>query len=568
VSELIPRGVTSTGLVRRAAVTLERTRIVVVAGRAATRRRIGNALTQAGFEVFQESSCQAAWRELARLRPHLVLLDEPVDDFHAEDLRGVAVEPDLGAVHVVLAIEVDRAGGTVGHGLPEGIDSVLVRPYSDLALLVHMESMASIQRHAVAIDDGRRDLVEARRVALSMMQDAETQRQRAEEAHELLKASTQSLRLLSRAIETSPVVVVIADREGVIEYANPHATTVTGYRIEELVGNHTRIFKSGRQSPEFYAELWATLNAGRQWSGEFCNRRKDGSLFWESASIAPVHDDSGLTTHFVAVKEDITGQRRITREIEEAKEKAEAANKAKSDFMASMSHELRTPLTAIIGFSQVLQDRTFGELTPKQDRYVGNVVLAGEHLLSLISDLLDLAKVEAGRTELEVSTVRIRTLAANSVMIIRDQAMLQGLTVHVEVPDDLVIRADERRLMQVLFNLLSNALKFTPGPGGAVFLSAVRAGDDVQVSVRDSGCGIELEDQPRLFARFEQLHSGYGREHGGTGLGLALSRGLVEAHGGRIWVVSEGRGKGAAFHFTIPAKLPDSLPILAAAEGE
>jgi signal transduction histidine kinase len=158
--------------------------------------------------------------------------------------------------------------------------------------------------------------------------------------------------------------------------------------------------------------------------------------------------------------------------------------------------------------------------------------------------------------------------STNSVMIIRDQAMLQGLTVHVEVPDDLVIRADERRLMQVLFNLLSNALKFTPGPGGAVFLSAVRAGDDVQVSVRDSGCGIELEDQPRLFARFEQLHSGYSREHGGTGLGLALSRGLVEAHGGRIWVVSEGRGKGAAFHFTIPAKLPDSLPILAAAEGE
>jgi PAS domain S-box-containing protein len=538
----------------------ELTRILVVNGRSAVRRETVDILVRAGYEVMQASSCRIAWQEIAQQRPDLILLEEPMDAFRGKAGRRAEPDPDPGTLHVVLIAEPDQALTGPGHHLPAGADSVLVRPFSEVALIAHVESVVSFERHAAALAVGRRDLVEARRVALSMMQDAEAARRRAEDAQVRLEASTRSVHLLQRAIETSPVVVVITDREGVIEYVNPHTTAVTGYTSDELVGNHTRVFKSGHHTKEFYADLWATLGAGRRWRGDFCNRRKDGSLFWESASIAAVNGPAGEVTHYVAVKEDITAQRRVMLQLEEARRIADSASKAKSDFLASMSHELRTPLTAIIGFSQVLQDGTFGTLNPKQGRYVDNVVTASEHLLSLINDILDLAKVEAGRTELEVSTVRVRTLLDGSVALVREQALRKALALHIEAPDDLVVRADERRLKQVLFNLLSNALKFTPDHG-EIFVSAARAGDEVLVSVRDTGCGIERADQTRLFAKFEQLQPGYGRQHGGTGLGLALCRMLVNLHGGRIWVESPGRGAGSTFHFTIAPEVAVEPPV-------
>jgi PAS domain S-box-containing protein len=541
------------GRVPRVALTSEPARVLVVGGDPAVRRKTATVLVRAGYDVTQASSCRTAWQSIARRRPHLILLDEALEGFRIEVGRRAETAPELGMIHISLVLGQDEAMTRVVARTSGSVDSIIARPFSDVTLLAHVKSMTSVQRHAAAVAAGRLDLVEARRAALSLMQDAEAQRQRAEDARERLETSTHGLRLLSRAIETSPVMVVIADRSGCIEYVNPQVTMVTGYAAEELVGNHTRIFKSGHHMPEFYVDLWATLGAGRRWQGEFFNRRKDRSLYWESASIAPVHDSAGTLTHFVAVKEDISPQRRALLELEEARCVANAASRAKSDFLASMSHELRTPLTAIIGFSQVLQDQTFGALNPKQSRYVNNILTAGGHLLGLINDILDLARVEAGRTELELSTIRLRTLLDDSVALIGEQALRKALTVHVGVPDDLVVVADERRLEQIVLNLLSNALKFT-SEGGDIFLSAVRVGDEVQVTVRDTGCGIEFEDQARLFRPFEQLEAGYDRKHGGTGLGLALSRRLVELHGGRIWVVSPGRGAGTTFRFAIPVE--------------
>jgi PAS domain S-box-containing protein len=542
--------------------TPERTRILVVSGESLARQKIVRALARAGHEVMQASSCVVAWEAITQLHPHLVLLDEKLpDDVGMDVCRRVKADPGLRTIHVVMIAGPRAVMNRVGSGLPVGADSYLVRPFSTAALLAHVESMASVQRHAVALETGHQDLVDARRVALSMMQDADAERRRAEDAHGQLERSTQSLRLLSWAIETSPVVVVIADREGRIEYVNPQATMVTGYTAEELVGQHTRIFKSGRHPPEFYADLWAMLTAGRQWHGEFCNRKKSGELFWELASIAPVRGPSGNVAHYVAVKEDITERRHVMEALDEARRNADAANQAKSDFLANMSHELRTPLTAIIGFSEVLQDRTFGPLNEKQSKYVGNVLTASQHLLALINDILDMAKVEAGRMEIELSTIRLRALIESSVMLIRERALRHSQTVRTEIPDDLVVSADARKLKQVLFNLLSNSVKFTPD-GGQIEVTAARVGEAVQVSVRDTGWGIGSEDQPRLFRDFEQLQAGYAREHEGTGLGLALCRKLVELHGGRIWVESEGRGAGSAFHFTIPLEAAARTAVL------
>jgi two-component system CheB/CheR fusion protein len=249
--------------------------------------------------------------------------------------------------------------------------------------------------------------------------------------------------------------------------------------------------------------------------------------------------------------EDITERKQVENALHTAKQAVEAASRAKSEFLANMSHELRTPLNSIIGFSEVLHDQTFGPLTSKQTRYVENVLTAGQHLLSLINDILDLSKVEAGKMTVEARSCVVRAMVDNVLILVRERALKRGLTLSLEAPADLTVSADERMFKQILFNLLSNAVKFTE-PGGRIAVTAERAGDDLCVSVADTGIGIEPDDQARLFTEFEQLDSGYDRIHQGTGLGLALTRKFVELHGGRIWVESEGEGKGSTFRFTLP----------------
>jgi signal transduction histidine kinase len=260
---------------------------------------------------------------------------------------------------------------------------------------------------------------------------------------------------------------------------------------------------------------------------------------------------SGKERIILLAIEDITERKQVENALQATKQGVEAASRAKSEFLANMSHELRTPLNSIIGFSEVLHDQTYGPLTPKQTKYVGNVLTAGQHLLSLINDILDISKVEAGKMTVETRSFSVRPMLDNVLILVKERALKRGLALSLEAPADLTVSADERMFKQILFNLLSNAVKFTE-PGGRVAVTAERAGDDLCVSVADTGIGIKHEDQARVFKEFEQLDSGYDRMHQGTGLGLALTRKFVELHGGRIWVESEGEGKGSTFRFTFP----------------
>jgi signal transduction histidine kinase len=235
---------------------------------------------------------------------------------------------------------------------------------------------------------------------------------------------------------------------------------------------------------------------------------------------------------------------RLYRELEET-------SRHKSEFLANMSHELRTPLNAIIGFSQVLRERLFGDLNSKQEEYVDDILSSGNHLLSLINDVLDLSKVEAGQVELELAPFSLREALESGVVMVRERATQDG--VHVEFapsPGVDVVNGDERRVRQVIFNLLSNAVKFTPA-GGAVDVRAAQVNGEVRVSVADTGPGVAVEDRDRIFEEFQQTDAGI-EQREGSGLGLALSKRLVELHGGRIWVDSEP-GKGSTFVFTLPA---------------
>jgi signal transduction histidine kinase len=230
----------------------------------------------------------------------------------------------------------------------------------------------------------------------------------------------------------------------------------------------------------------------------------------------------------------------------------ERASQHKSEFLANMSHELSTPLNAIIGFSQVLRERMFGEINEKQEEYLDDILSSGNHLLSLINDVLDLSKVEAGQVELEVAAFSLREALERGVVMVRERATKDGVGLVLELdPAAEIVDGDERRIRQVIFNLLSNAVKFTPS-GGRVDLRSARVDGEVRISVADTGPGIASEDKERIFEEFQQTGLGADQREG-TGLGLALSRRLVELHGGRIWVDSE-IGKGSTFVFTLPVK--------------
>lgn len=231
---------------------------------------------------------------------------------------------------------------------------------------------------------------------------------------------------------------------------------------------------------------------------------------------------------------------------------ARAANVAKSDFLANMSHELRTPLNVILGFTELILDKQCGDITPQQEEFLGDVIQSANHLLSLINDILDLTKVEAGKLELELSEVALRDLLSRSLVILKEKALKHDIRLSAQVeavPES--ITADERKLKQILYNLLANAIKFTPD-GGEVGLKAELSDGFVRVSVKDSGIGIKKEDLERIFNQFEQADNSLSRNYQGTGLGLSLTRNLVELHGGKIWAESGGEGKGASFHFLIP----------------
>jgi signal transduction histidine kinase len=241
---------------------------------------------------------------------------------------------------------------------------------------------------------------------------------------------------------------------------------------------------------------------------------------------------------------------RLFREIEDKSRQLETASRHKSEFLANMSHELRTPLNAIIGFSEVLAERMFGEINDKQAEYLADILESGRHLLSLINDILDLSKIEAGRMELEPSDFHLPNAIENAMILVRERAQRRAITLGCIIDDRLgTMHGDERKVKQVLLNLLSNALKFTP-EGGRIDVRAALQDGMAEISVADTGVGIAPEDQEAVFEEFRQVGSA-AKKSEGTGLGLAISRKFIELHGGKIWVRSE-IGKGSTFAFTLP----------------
>jgi signal transduction histidine kinase len=271
----------------------------------------------------------------------------------------------------------------------------------------------------------------------------------------------------------------------------------------------------------------------------------------ETGAFAP--EVVNLLQTFAAQSAFAIQNARLFREIEDKSRQLEAASRHKSEFLANMSHELRTPLNAITGFSEVLLERMFGEINPKQTEYLQDILSSGRHLLSLINDILDLSKIEAGRMELTLARFHLPLALENAITLVKERAARHGIGLDIDVDPALgEVVGDERKIKQVLLNLLSNAVKFTP-EGGRIGVKAALTDSTVEISVSDTGIGIAPKDQEAIFEEFRQVGGDEARKVEGTGLGLTLTKKFVEMHGGRIWVESE-LGKGSTFRFTLPSK--------------
>jgi PAS domain S-box-containing protein len=383
------------------------------------------------------------------------------------------------------------------------------------------------------------------------------------------KLAETRLAKLSRAVEQSPVTIVITDTSGIIEYVNPHFTQLTGYTSAEAIGQNPRILKSGNTPPEVFEDLWQTITAGKTWEGDVQNKSKDGTQFWEHATISALRDTSGTITHYLAVKEDVTEKKAILLQLTAAKEQAEAANLAKSQFLATMSHEIRTPMNGVIGMSGILLET---DLNEEQKEYADIICKSGENLLALINDILDFSKIEAGKIDLELLDFDLRTTLEDTAELFSLRAAEKELELICRI-DPVVpsyLRGDPGRLRQIITNLVGNSIKFTHQ--GEVLISAKLSADHGTVvtllfEITDTGIGIPPERLDAVFAPFTQVDGSTTRKYGGTGLGLSISRQLVELMGGEIGITSD-YGSGSTFWFTARfEKQPDqSSEVLKTAE--
>jgi PAS domain S-box-containing protein len=399
-------------------------------------------------------------------------------------------------------------------------------------------------------------------------------------AQKVIKDSDNRYRDLFNGISD---LIMIHDLKGRLLSVNPAVCKLSGYTLEELIGRPISDLITPKFRPLFQDEYLQHIIKQKHLEGVVIFQAKDETDHYvEFRNILINHE--GSEPYISGSGRDVTEQMRAEKALKEAKRTAEAANLAKSEFLANMSHELRTPLNHIIGFTELVVDKNFGEINEVQEGYLNDVLQSSRHLLSLINDILDFSKLDAGVSDFEPVDVNIKMLFRNALAMIKDKVMNRDVRVLMDTdrtPE--YVTADDKKLKKIIYNLLSNAVKFTPN-GGEIRLTSdltdgslpladsntkkasgqkLKAKNNepkasqkfIRISVTDTGIGIKPENQARIFDAFEQVDGSASKRYQGSGLGLSLTKQLVELHGGIIWVDSEGEGKGSAFRFIIPLQI-------------
>jgi PAS domain S-box-containing protein len=360
------------------------------------------------------------------------------------------------------------------------------------------------------------------------------------------------LKVLSLAIEQSPASVIIANTKGEIEYVNPKFTKVSGYSVEEALGQTPDMLRSGVIPGQTYEELIQTIGSGNEWSGELLNKRKDGSLFWENVSISPVRNNDGKITHFISISEDITEKKKYVEELIEARDKAQESDRLKSAFLATMSHELRTPLNAIIGFSDLANMAMDKEEIVEICKVVNR---SGNHLLNIIEDIFEISLLQTKKSKVLPEEFDLLDFMALIIDFAKtEQIKRNKQNISLKIPkegelENIRIYSDKTKVYQVLINLVKNAIEYTDS--GSVEVGYKILNNDITLFVKDTGVGIPVDKLDVIFEKFRQVDDTYTRRHGGVGLGLAICSEIAKLLNGKIWVETKEE-QGSTFFFMLP----------------
>lgn len=387
--------------------------------------------------------------------------------------------------------------------------------------------------------------IEKRKNAEKALQDEMKERQKGEE--QLRRASLYARSLIEASLD--PLVTI--NRDGKITDVNKATEDVTGVKRGRLIGT---------DFSDYFTEPESARSGYRQvFEKEFVKnypltiRHISGRTTDVLYNATIYRNEAGEVEGVFAAARDITDRKRAEEAMKDAKEEAERANHIKSVFLGKMSHELRTPLNAIMGFNELLAMKTMGELNENQEHYVNNIANSSKHLLGIINDILDLVKVESGSNlPLSIESFHPQKAIEETLVFVTGKALQKNLSIKKEIDAELdIILADKIRFKQILINLLDNAIKFSKPQGGTILIEAKKTGDMAQFSISDEGIGIRDEEKGKLFSLFYQADSGINRKYGGTGVGLAIIKQLVEQQNGRLWVESR-YGEGTTFFFTLP----------------
>ncbi len=364
------------------------------------------------------------------------------------------------------------------------------------------------------------------------------------------KAAEANILKLSTAVSQNPAAIVITDLIGNIEYVNQQFTKNTGYSYEEAIGHNPKILNSGFHSVEFYRNLWDTVLSGETWYGEIYNKRKDGLLFWEAATIAPILNDKNEIINIVAIKQDVTDRKLAEIELVENQKKLKELNETKNKLFSIIGHDLRGPIGNLKSFIEVIIDQKMYDDTESLKQILQVLLTSTSTTFDLLDNLLLWAKSQQNEVVFKPENIDIHQIVDTNIDLVSELAKIKEITIHNQIPNEQIICADKNMIMTVIRNLITNAIKFT-GNGKNIYLSIKEDNTLFTVSVKDEGVGISPDNLDKLFNSKESFTTAGTSGEKGTGLGLLICRDFIERHNGTITAESEP-GKGTEFKFTIP----------------
>ena len=473
-------------------------------------------LRNAGFAVVEAGTGDEALRMVRLAKPQLVLLDVNLPDMSGlEVCRRIKADPDLEQTLVLHVSATSVTTDSKVRALIAGADSYLAEPVDPEELIANVNALLRLKR--------------------------------AEEQLRQMNATLQAI------VSSTPVAIVTLDHDGLVRRWNVAAERIFGWSADEVLGHRLPIAPADG-APAFAASLGCAATDGVSSSFDALVRRRDGTAIDVLVSVAPLRDGRGRIDGVLAVVDDITERKRSEREIARLYAESQAANRSKDEFLATLSHELRTPLNAMLGWVRLLRTGSLPELRSAHALEVVERNTLAQ--MRLIEDILDVSRIVSGKLQLRSQSVDLAQIVESAAETIRPTAEAAGIQLHVRIEpqsgsDALRTAGDLQRIHQVVSNLLSNALKFTPA-GGRIDVTVRRLQDSGEIAVRDSGAGIDPALLPFVFDRFRQGDSSTARVHGGLGLGLAIVRHLVQAHGGHVTAASAGPGQGSTFTVAFP----------------